>query len=250
MSAVKAAIQKLREINWLYKDVDDTSINDVAKQVIETADSATSTMLVKASKEDVSSFQSYTICTLNEKQSTVSDIEQYKLLSVKEDAFDNRQRFLDVMCFPHLFPSGRFGEFHPREVKISSSEYAKSRLLNKDSRFRNDPQYVFFLLWQKELQQLSAGVYNLMKRTEQQRMSVQLFLDKVSHADESVEANVSTIFQSIRGTKQYWFLRSSELRCMLREWGTPTLFLTFSCAEYESPEIGNYLKKVNQVPDS
>ena len=90
----------------------------------------------------------------------------------------------------------------------------------------------------------------MMKRTEQQRMSVQLFLDKVSHADESVEANVSTIFQSIRGTKQYWFLGSSELRCMLREWGTPTLLLTFSCAEYESPEIENYLKKVNPVPES
>lgn len=73
-------------------------------------------------------------------------------------------------------------------------EYAKSRLLNKDSRFRRDPQYVFFLLWQKELRQLSAGVYNLMKRTEQQKVSVQLFLDKVAKSDESVEANVSTIF--------------------------------------------------------
>ena len=59
-------------------------------------------------------------------------------------------------------------------------------------------------------------------------MSVQLFLDKVAQSDESVEANVSTIFQSIRGTKQYWFLRSSELRCMLREWGSPTLFRRFS----------------------
>ena len=107
------------------------------------------------------------------------------------------------MCFPHLFPNGRFGEFHPHDVKISSSEYAKSRLPNKDSMFQKDPQHVFFLLWQKELWQLSAGVYNLMKRTEQQRMSVQLFLDKVSHSDESVVANVSTIFQSIRGTMQY-----------------------------------------------
>ena len=167
MNAVQAAIQKLREVNWLYKDINDTSINDVARQVIETAESATSTMLVKASKEDVSSFQSYTIRMLNEKQSTVSDIDQYKLLSVKENALDNRQKFLDVMCFPHLFPSGRFGEFHTRSVNLSSSEYAKSRLLNKDSRFRKDPQYVFCLLWQKELRQLSAGVYNLMKRTEQ-----------------------------------------------------------------------------------
>ena len=197
VSTVKDAIQKLREINWLYKDVNDTCIDNVVKQVIESAESATSTMLVKASKEDVSSFQSYTIRTLNQKQSTVSDIEQYKLLSITEDALDNQQKFLDVMCFPHLFPSGRFGEFHTRDVKISSSEYSKSRLLNKDSRFRKDSQYVFFLLWQKELRQLSAGVYNLMKRTEQQRMSVQLFLDKLSHSDESVEANVSMIFQSI-----------------------------------------------------
>ena len=37
---------------------------------------------------------------------------------------------------------------------------------------------------------------------------------------------------------------------MIREWGTPTLFLTFSCAEYESPEIINYLKIVNKVPDN
>ena len=94
--------------------------------------------------------------------------------------------------FPSSFPSGRFGEFHTHRVNISSSEYAKSRLLHRDSRFRKDPQYVFFLLWQKELRQLSAGVYNLMKRTEQHRMSVQLFLDKVAQSDESVEANVST----------------------------------------------------------
>ena len=154
------------------------------------------------------------------------------------------------MCFPVLFPSGRFGQFHPRTVAISSSEYVKSRLLNKDSRFRKDPQYVFFLLWLKELRELSAGVYNLMKRTCQQGMPVQLFLDKLAKSDHDVEANLSTMFQSVRGSRQYWFLRSSELKCMLREWGTPTLFVTFSCAEYESDDIGTYLRKVNQVPAS
>ena len=93
-------------------------------------------MLVKANKEfeDVCGFQSYMIHTLNDKHSIVFDIEQYKILSVKEDALDNRQKYLDVMCFPHYIPSGRFGEFHAWEVKISSSEYAKSRLLNKDCR--------------------------------------------------------------------------------------------------------------------
>ena len=37
---------------------------------------------------------------------------------------------------------------------------------------------------------------------------------------------------------------------MLQEWGSPTLFLTFSCAEYDSPDISTYLRKVNSVSDS
>ena len=65
--------------------------------------------------------------------------------------------YLDVMCFPVLFPTGHFGKY-PREVKRSHSEYVKSRLLNKDSWFRKDPQYV---LCQKEMRELSAGVYNV-----------------------------------------------------------------------------------------
>jgi hypothetical protein len=35
---------------------------------------------------------------------------------------------------------------------------------------------------------------------------------------------------------------------MIREWGSPTLFLTFSCAEYESPDITEYVREVNNVP--
>ena len=36
------------------------------------------------------------------------------------------------------------------------------------------------------------------------------------------------IFGSGSGTKQYWFVRKSELRCMICEWGSPTLFLTLA----------------------
>ena len=165
---------------------------------------------------------------MNEKCSTVSDVEQYKLLSVKEDALDSRQKYLDVMCFPHLFPSGTFGQFHPRQVKLTASD--------KDSRFRKEAAYVFFL-WQKELRELSAGIYNLMKKSAHQAIPVNVFLDEVTKSDDMVEPNISTIFQSICGSKQFWFLRASELRCMVREFGAPTLFLTFSCAEYESADI-------------
>ena len=46
-------------------------------------------------------------------------------------------RYLDVLCFPTLFPSSKFGEHH------SSQKITKSRLMNKDRRFRKEDQYVF-----------------------------------------------------------------------------------------------------------
>ena len=110
-------------------------------------------MLEKATDDDIAGFQAFTIRNLD-KLSTASDTEQYKVLGVTEDPIDNRQQYLNVMCFPVLFPTGKFGEFHPRK-KISHCEYINSRLLNKDPRFRKDPQYVFYLLWQTELRELS-----------------------------------------------------------------------------------------------
>ena len=56
----------------------------------------------------------------------------------------------------------------------------------------------------------------------------------MSTSDEEV---VSTIFQQMRGSTQYWFLRRSEVMCMVREYGSPTLFLTLNCAEYDSSHI-------------
>ena len=92
------------------------------------SNNATTKMLKKASPDEVDAFQSYTIRNLDNKVSTNSDIEQYKLLHVTEEPVSNKQQHLDVMCFPVLFPNGKFGEFHPHKEKLSNSEFIKSRL--------------------------------------------------------------------------------------------------------------------------
>ena len=66
-SLIKTAVQKLTEINLLYKNVD------------EVINSTSSTMLEKATKEDIVGFQAYTIRNLDNKLSTESDIDQYKV---------------------------------------------------------------------------------------------------------------------------------------------------------------------------
>jgi ATP-dependent DNA helicase PIF1 len=209
---VKAAIRKLRSSNWLYRDVHEKCIDESIKHIIEVSNNATTELLKKVSPDEVDAFQAYTIRNLDSKLSIGSDIEQYRLMSITEDPITNKQQHLDVMCFPVLFPTGKFGEFHPRKEKISPSEYVKSRVLNKDSRFRKDAQYVFYLLWQKEMRQLASGVYNLLKSTRRQAMSVSILLEQVNTADEQLEARLCTMLQSVRGTKQFWFLRHSELQ--------------------------------------
>ena len=58
---INAAVCKLKEINWLYGVVHKDSVDDVYKKVIEITNSATSRMLAKASKSDVSGFQVFTV---------------------------------------------------------------------------------------------------------------------------------------------------------------------------------------------
>ena len=213
---VKAALLKLKEINWLYRNVDDDTIDASSKEVIEVVSNTTCKMLEKATEADVQGLQAFTIRKLDTKIVKDSDISQYKLLNVREQAIDDRQLHLDLMCFPNLFPTGRFGENHPRQVKLDFSEYVKSRLLNKDSRFRKTSQFVFRLYRSKVKCDLNSGIYNYLKHTRYTGKSVAEIMAMVDKNDLELEGNLSTILQPVRGTNQYWYKVKGELKCMIR----------------------------------
>ena len=101
------------------------------------------------------------------------------------------------------------------------------------------------------MRKFSAGVYNVMKKSNRiHQMTASSLLSNVQSNDEHLEANLCTMLQSVCGTKHYWFVRKGEFMCMILEYGSPTLFLSFSCAdtaEYESTIIANYLRKLNNV---
>ena len=124
--------------------MNDSSTDDASQCIVECVSNTSSKMLVKASAEDVSSFQANTIKRLDQKSSILTDTENYKLMNINEEALSNKLKHLDVLCFPTLFSTGKFGESHVRSIPISASEFPKSRLLNRDSRFRKESQYVFF----------------------------------------------------------------------------------------------------------
>ena len=73
------------------------------------------------------------------------------------------------------------------------------------------------------MRELSAGVYNVLKSHSARPMSAGNIMSKLSANDQQLEANLSTMLQTVHSTKQYWFTKQCELRCMVREFGTPTL---------------------------
>ena len=83
----KTVTTKLKEINWLYQNVHNNSVDEAAKKVIEVVimSSTSSTMLEKATAEEIDLFEAYTIRNLDEKLSTQPDIEHYNVLNVNED---------------------------------------------------------------------------------------------------------------------------------------------------------------------
>ena len=232
---IKEAVRKLREINWLYKDVKEDCVDEAVNEVVEVVMNSSCTMLEKATKEDVAGLQCYTIRNLNSKQFTGDDIEQYKLMSVEEQPLDNRQKGLDVMCFPSPFPEILESATNVRlkfPIARTSNLACLTRTPVSGKTLAN-----FYLLWHKEMREISAGVYNILKSHNARPMSAGNMMSKLEVNDQHLEANLCSMLQTVRGTSQFWFAKQGELRCMVQEFGTPTLFLTFSCAEYESHDI-------------
>ena len=117
---------KLKEINWLYVDVKpdkvEQSMDDV---VIEVANSATSSMVEKVTDQSgyTAGIQAYTLRNLDTFKPNVADIDQFKMRS--------QEMSCAFQTFSQHRPTGRFGEFHPRDEHLAFSEYVKSRLNNK-----------------------------------------------------------------------------------------------------------------------
>ena len=192
ISKVQKALTKLREINWLYGQVDPDSVEKSTKDlVIDVVNSATCTMVKKVQdkKEYVAELQAYTDRSINQSIPTTSDIDQYRMVSVDEFPIKGTQEYIDCMCFPDLFPTGEFGQHHPREV-LGFSAYVKSRLTSKHSRFRKKAEYVFFLLHQKMNRELNSGIYNCIRNVRNRDSSVRELLAKLESNDDELEGNL------------------------------------------------------------
>ena len=78
--------------------------------------------------------------------------------------------------------------------------------------------HMFFIYFGRKKCGNSAGVYNSMKKSNRiHQMTASSLLSNVQSNDEHLEANLCTMLQFVSGSQQYWFVRKSELKCMIHE---------------------------------
>lgn len=155
------------------------------------------------------------------------------------------EKSLDLLCFPTLFPQAQFGKYQERIVKLSEADYRTSRLLNVDGRFRRNQQYLFHLLYDSDIKNLSSSISHMLRQSKSDVTTVDEMLSKIDSGDRQLESNLHTLFSGIRGTKQYWHSRQGEVNSMIREYGPPTWFVTLSCAEYSWQNLHDHLRNIN-----
>lgn len=125
------------------------------------------------------------------------------MLKVNAAPIDNRNKDIDTLCFPDLFNEGKYGQFYSREKKITSAEFIKSRLTSKDSRFRLNQQYLFYLLNNANIRQLNAGIFYKLNVTNlNQKLTARKYLEKIEKSE--LEGDLMAMFSRLRNTEQFW----------------------------------------------
>ena len=141
VNKVYNALLKLKEINPLYAliklpgapeelDIGNRIDEGLYGDPLSTSGEA---MVEKiAENEEESYYEQYTINPLHAPRENQKATALYQMLKVNEPPLDNRMKYLDMLCFPDLYPLGIGGQRCHREVPLSAAEYVKCILQSRD----------------------------------------------------------------------------------------------------------------------
>ena len=175
---------------------------------------------------------------------TVSKIEKISVAPGESGKFQNwsKDAFLEEKCFPELFPYGIGGYISSNIGKednesLGFAMYVKHRILSADPKYRNNNSYVFFLLLVKELIQLNRCKQTYFRQATKAPNLTKETIKNVKKQDLTRYNRSYEVFKTLRGTSMYYEESKKNVMALLRQNGSPSLFLTLSCAEYSWEQL-------------
>jgi len=249
---VHKALEWLRQNNKFYKDIPAYTLTDmeamINKQLTTTSDDSTDKALIHKLNEAAKShlYENFTVQPLTGEfpADTLIDYQLNKIQDNPEHIFATD---LDVKAYPELFPTGENGMRDiSRAVKISTTDFLKSRLLNKNPKFRLNINYLFHTFQVQEISNMCHSIGHMLRTVSGTQLTAQSLLDRLKSRDGEVNSKLFAMMANMRGTTEYFSKLSMDIKWMIRHLGPPTLFITVSIAEWYSEPLLDYLRTVNQ----
>ena len=153
---------------------------------------------------------------------------------------DDDVKYIEEKSFPDLFPNGTGGylstyvdnEGGNVTRSVDFANYIKQRILGVDSRFREDSTYMFFLFLVKERIEISRSVTTFFRKSKVDKKNFDVKFFRDADRDEIRRTDLGyNAFQNVRGTAPYFKQMKLKLQALIRQLGSPQLFLTMSAAE-------------------
>ena len=148
----------------------------------------------------------------------------------------------EVMCNPTKYPTGKFGLMAHREKKLTVRKYFNQRLLDADSRFCEDVEYLLTAQYAVESKQVADDASIMLRQSKGRLYRGQVLTAGVIH-DQSVllqmiqRDDAYKFLKNVRGSPAYFQRVQYEVLAMIRQLGNPTFFLTLSAADMQWPDV-------------
>ncbi|XP_058863591.1 uncharacterized protein LOC117970172 isoform X1 [Acipenser ruthenus] len=270
LNKVYNALQKLKEINPFYKDISlpQNSVNLLSNHNLnvfqchsDNEDQGEDEITVKATtkeqphpkepllckvepEEEAVIYRNYTIHPIHSERKKGTATALYQMLHIQDDALEDWEKKLDLLCFPDLYTHGIHGMHAERMPRLNPTEFVKARLQSCHAQFRLNQQYIFHLQHEANLRQINGGFYHKLKMHHpQERMTAARWLQQMSN--DNLESDLTTIYSRLKNTPQYWRKPRNNVDAMTQAYGAATWFVTLSPAEWTWTDLGQYIKEVN-----
>ena len=255
---VNKALDKLKEVNPLYKDV---RIDKTWENLSKESDPSLWNLLTNENAENVEletdsdDEENDKTNKANEKNKTPEVVRHPTVLHNLEGpsilpeqvvniapgegqipVYHSNEENWEALAFPKMYSHGKnhFNSF--RDIRLTPSKYAHARLKCSDDRFASSTQYIFHCLDWVEKEAVSSSI-NIAQRKHFQGNLTAGQVNSGNVLRWMSDNQLFATFKNIRGTPQYMHNMNLDVLAKVRAFNVNTLFLTVSWTELHRPEI-------------
>ena len=153
----------------------------------------------------------------------------------------------EELAHPYLFPTGKFGYKVQRSINLTPNKYFNQRLLNYKQRFASEADYIFFAHSVYQQMNMTSRINIAMQKVKTNKLTAGMLSHNFNDTVKSFVANdeAYSFMSTIKGTPAYWKKFLFEVLAMVKQLGSPTYFMTLSCADLRWNELPSIISKLN-----